>query len=152
MHSQKQNETRILMNTQQMIKDFKSKQNKYDGYVYLISDGTYIKIGHTKTSIKRRIEDMQTGNANKLEVLAYARVEKSSKLEKYLHDRYKEYKHRREWFRFKEDGHIFDAVDILRKSEKIPNYVNSLIAEHEFSKEVYSKKLKHAIRNAGVVG
>jgi len=150
MHSQKQNEARILMNTDQMIKEFKDKQKKFDGYVYLVTDGTYVKIGQTKTSIKRRIEDMQTGNANKLEVLAYARVEKSIKLERYLHNRYIKFKHRREWFKFSEEGHIFDVVHILRKSEKIPGYVNLLIEEHELSKEINNKRNKHALRQSGI--
>lgn len=133
-----------------MIDKFKS-EIKHNGIVYLISDGTYIKIGYTKTSIKNRIEAMQTGNANKLEVIAFSKVPKCEKIEKYIHYRYKDYRHRREWFKFTTDGHIFDIVNILRKAEKETGYAESLIKEYDTFFNTAKKQSAHSARSAGIV-
>ena len=63
--------------------------------LYIISDGTYKKIGITKNPEKRIIE-LQTGNPNKLKFIRI--VPALRKDEKYFHKKYKHKKVNGEWF------------------------------------------------------
>lgn len=149
MSSSKANRARMYMSEDQMIKEFIGNK-KHDGIVYIITDGSYFKIGVTKSSVKSRIETMQTGNANKLQCVAFAKVQKSSKVEKALHKRYEKFRHRLEWFKFDNEAQIFDAVDVLRKAEKHQWYLDSLLSEHEKQKEIEAKQRMHQKRQAGI--
>ena len=41
------------------------------GYVYLLTDGEFFKIGVTKGSIEKRIKKLQTGNPNNIAIVNY---------------------------------------------------------------------------------
>lgn len=120
-----------------------------NGIVYLITDGTYIKIGYTKGSIKNRIEAMQTGNANKLEVMAFAKVMQCEKIEKYLHVRYGKFNHRREWFMFDDESHVLEIVGILRKAEAEIGYAENLLVE--LNNNLAKKQTKRGNASARVI-
>lgn len=62
---------------------------KTNNFIYLIrsSDNTY-KIGVSKNP-QKRLKNLQTGNANKLELVDRFECEQSFKVEKALHRRYK---------------------------------------------------------------
>ena len=63
--------------------------------VYLISDGTYTKIGVARNP-KRRLVDLQTGSVVPLRLLGS--IQGSFALEKQLHERYQKRRVRGEWF------------------------------------------------------
>ena len=63
-------------------------------YVYAISDGKHIKIGVSKNP-KRRVIQLNTGNANNLYLLGYFEGNKS--LENYIHNRFDRIRFNGEW-------------------------------------------------------
>lgn len=72
------------------------------GYVYLIGEeenvGKY-KIGSTRaTDVGKRLKQLQTGNPNHLYIKCHFETNKPFKLEKMLHNKFKEYKVMNEWF------------------------------------------------------
>ena len=137
------------MKHNKMIDDYiKTKTN--NGMVYLITDGEFVKIGYTKTSIKKRIEAMQTGNANKLDTIAYAKVPMCEKVEMYIHKRYEKFRHRREWFKFDTDGHVFDIVKILTDIEKDNSEIRKILSYLENETTKTRKRNSHAKLQAGI--
>ncbi len=67
--------------------------------VYLVKAGKYAKIGKTTlNSLDERISALQTGNPQKLKLLAV--IEGYSEVEEALHAKYSEFKVRGEWFLF----------------------------------------------------
>ena len=68
------------------------------GYVYLLCDGEYFKIGMTKHEIKQRISKLQTGNANEIWVHSYYKTNYPKKIEKMMHARHASSKIKNEWF------------------------------------------------------
>ena len=75
----------------------KHKITKHQEYVYFISDGEYVKIGKAN-NILRRMSELQTGNARKLNVLMGIKVTDSFKAECSLHKLFKENNISNEWF------------------------------------------------------
>ena len=71
-------------------------QNK--GIIYLISDGTFFKIGRTKSSAQKRLKELQTGNSTELQLIYEIKVKYASKVEATLHRRYSYCKQLNEWF------------------------------------------------------
>jgi hypothetical protein len=67
-------------------------------WVYFIYDGTNIKVGKTK-NLKQRLSALQTGNANKLCILAYIETGNMNTLEKQFHRILAEYSVCGEWFK-----------------------------------------------------
>jgi hypothetical protein len=69
--------------------DYKTKlcsnKVKDSKWVYFICDGTYIKIGKTK-NMKKRISQLQTGNAQKLVIIAYIESDTMDQLETQFHN------------------------------------------------------------------
>mgnify|MGYP003298784138 CR=1 FL=1 len=75
-------------------------KNKPKSYVYLVSDGEYIKIGKA-TNIANRLNGIQTGNPRKCQVLAAIPCKSgnsASVLENYLHTQYAKFRREGEWF------------------------------------------------------
>lgn len=74
------------------------------GFVYLITDGTYTKIGRVlartpeRDLLTRRIAFLQTGNALQLEYVAWAWVADSNAVEAALHKQLAARRIRSEWF------------------------------------------------------
>ena len=78
------------------------------GYVYLIKElnnsGVY-KIGATnKSNINDRKDELQTGNPNELMVLDYFETSKPYKLEKMIHNHFREFNQLNEWFELESDS------------------------------------------------
>lgn len=77
-------------------------------YVYVISDGNHLKIGYSKEP-KRRLKDLQVGNAAHLKLLRAFEVigmAAAKAHEKTLHRKFKSSRKKGEWF----DGSIQDEV------------------------------------------
>lgn len=69
-------------------------------FVYLISDGEYIKIGVAK-NVEARLKDLQVANAKELQLICsfpLKNEKEAFKLEKFLHSEYEAYHIRGEWF------------------------------------------------------
>ncbi len=69
----------------------------HGAYVYLIREGTRIKVGHSK-SVTSRLRLFQTGNAEECHVVAAILLVNADEIEKHLKDDLAEYRHRGEWF------------------------------------------------------
>lgn len=75
------------------------------GFVYLLKeDDTYnYKIGVTRSSnVMNRIQKLQTGNAEKIKFISCFVTSEPFKLEKMLHNKFKQYHKLNEWFDFYE--------------------------------------------------
>jgi len=70
-------------------------------YVYMVSDGDFVKIGVT-SNIKKRINSIGVGNPRKLTLLDLDRVGSNKdgayKKEAFMHDKFKQHNVRGEWF------------------------------------------------------
>lgn len=94
------------------LKD-KNNRNHKTSFIYLMYDGTYIKIGLSDKP-DERLSNLQIGNAN-IKLLFYAEVHNAYSIERHLHDKYKSKHIIGEWFNL-------SKVDI----EHIKKYLNSL--------------------------
>lgn len=91
----------LFYKNQQIIDDEK------EGYVYFVSDGTYVKIGFTG-NIEQRLITLQTGSPNTLtikKIIPNATIE----TEKQYHEKFKYKRVRGEWFNLS-DEEIKDIV------------------------------------------
>ena len=80
---------------------FESKKVEVTDYVYLISDGTYTKIGITN-NLTKRLKVLQTGNPHKLTYIDYVPCDDASRVEKELHNLYALKHMVGEWFNLNE--------------------------------------------------
>lgn len=78
-----------------------------EGYIYLISDGTYTKIGKTSGCPLKRLRSLQTGNPNKLTLLHVIACSSPIEIvERRLHDmlwQHRVHRMRGEWFYLSSD-------------------------------------------------
>ena len=99
---------KILNAKCKVVRPEKEKTRKRS--LYAISNGEHVKLG-ISTNIGRRIKDMQTSNANDLELLWRYYVGKDKKLafqsERKLHRLCKKHKIKGEWF-------SMDCMDLVR--------------------------------------
>lgn len=85
------------------------------GYVYVIQNAGYTKIGKTK-DLKSRIRNyFKTENPTEYVLITTAKVSDYSETEKRLHEKYKKFLHRTEWFTLTESHH-----------EEIKKYLNKI--------------------------
>ena len=63
--------------------------------IYFITDREYVKIG-IANDVHKRLKQLQTGNPKQLELLFFIKGELETEL--FLHNYYKEYKVKNEWF------------------------------------------------------
>lgn len=105
--------------------------------VYFISDGTYTKIGKSKTPLNR-IKDLQTSNANKLYFTHLFDVK--DKYEKTLHKLFKDFKtnSNNEWFDLR-DINIENIL--IGNLFSIPQFVDIKLAEFKASQ--FNNKSNH---------
>lgn len=68
------------------------------GYLYIVKADNKYKIGITKSSVKSRINEMQTGCPYKIEEVFSSEVQAFSELEKFFHTIFKDKNVNREWF------------------------------------------------------
>src|SRR5205809_6479901 len=66
-------------------------------YVYLMREGTRIKVGHSKSVISR-LRLFQTGNAEECHVVAAIWMLNPEEIETHIKNDHAEYRHRGEWF------------------------------------------------------
>ena len=102
------------------------------GYIYLIGESdteNHYKIGMTKCKdINKRAKQLQTGNSEPLFIKAYFETEHPYKLEKMLHNRFKESNLNGEWFELtKDDVSNFKGIcehyqGIIKSLEENPFY------------------------------
>ena len=88
------------------------------GYVYLLTDGEYFKIGVTRGSIENRIKKLQTGNPDDIVLVKYYQTEYPFKMEKSLHAKHRCQRVNNEWFNLTlEDTSNFESE--CRKIEEM---------------------------------
>jgi hypothetical protein len=76
----------------------KVRKKTKSNLLYLLSDGTSIKIGITTDTTEKRIKNLQTGNPNKI-IEIYSKMLKNSKeIEFLLHKKYEKHRVMGEWF------------------------------------------------------
>lgn len=92
-----------------VIRDFKAQREGRQGYIYLITDSEYVKIGYS-VNPKKRVAELQTGNARLLRLLAT--IEGTPQDERDLHIQFIEHNVLQEWFEI-EDSILshFDIID-----------------------------------------
>lgn len=103
------NKKNIAFELQEKIIESQKLTNK-KGFIYLITDGTFTKIGGTSYDVKKRLLELQTGNAKKLNILGYYKCEYLNITEKLIHNDYKDKNELNEWFRLD----IKDCESILK--------------------------------------
>ena len=94
----------ILLN---MIQYNNGKESNDASGVYFISDGKYVKIGCTN-NIEKRIDALQTCNSNKLELLYFMKCYDANRIEKMMHEFFKDKRMNGEWF---------DILDLFKKKD-----------------------------------
>lgn len=105
------------------------------GYVYLIHDSgnNYYKIGVTKTSIKKRMKKLQTGNPTELTLCSYVETTYPYRLENMLHIYFKSKNILNEWFALDElDIHNFHVT-----CKQMLSVIESLKDNPFFSKNLH---------------
>lgn len=89
-------------NATPQVKPIKAKKTRtkkaLPGYVYLISDGTALKVGKTTTHPTQRIGSLQTGNPRLLSLLAFFEVSDVNIVELTLHKKFISLNVLGEWF------------------------------------------------------
>ena len=86
---------------------------KWKAFVYFISNGIHVKIGRTKDVLKR-FTQLQVGSSDDLELLGiipFESVEESIEIEKELHNLYKDYCVRGEWYDIEDLTEIVFDID-----------------------------------------
>lgn len=76
--------------------------NKKPTDIYLISDGTLVKIG-ISSDVFNRIKQLQTGNGNSLTILFQQRISRPAMLEMFLHNSFSGNRMNGEWFDLSEE-------------------------------------------------
>lgn len=96
----------------QNLKDVFIKKN---GKIYfIISENGLIKIGFTTKKMDRRLKELQCYSPDKLEVLET--IEGNTKLESFLHRKFKHLKSHGEWF--KNEKELMKFICNLRKKDE----------------------------------
>jgi len=72
------------------------------GFIYIITDGQSYKIGITN-NVNSRIKGIQTSHSKKLEVVISQKVLNNTRLEGFLHNKYKDNRLSGEWFNLEPD-------------------------------------------------
>jgi hypothetical protein len=101
------------------------------GWVYVISDGNYVKIGKTENSVEDRIKQLQTGNPNEIKLIfkIYCAKGLKAKLETEMHNLFtkKELHHRAEWFKLDILNYIDWAITAEFDKVNNPNDIQKFI-------------------------
>lgn len=91
------------------------------GFVYLLCDSgqdNMFKIGVTKSTIEKRIKQLQTGNGSEIFLVDYYKTEHPFYLEKMLHKRFYSDKKLGEWFELECDK-VNSFKDVCKQLEEI---------------------------------
>lgn len=121
---------RNLDEIKEIIEYARSKSlSRVPGYVYFISDGTYVKIGKT-TNILKRLSALQTANGRPLRILgvAFPDMDQTAKeLEDELHFRYHKRNVGGEHYRL-DDADVISSCDVILANY----YCHRIVGEHEY--------------------
>jgi len=101
------------------------------GLVYIITDGTYHKIGITKKNVTARLKQMQIGNANELIVVSYQQVRRYDIVEQHLHRKFNSKRYKGEWFKFTSTQEIMALVNELYNISSTDSILATIIDEHQ---------------------
>ncbi len=93
-----------------------------NGYVYLLYDGEYYKIGITKGDIKKRIKTLQTGSPKPIRLINSYKTKNYRKMESWFHRLYKDDRVEGEWFYLNDD----QVNNFTNEAIKIDKNINSL--------------------------
>jgi len=106
------------------------------GFVYLLlaidekGDEKY-KIGVTKRSIAKRISELQTGNAYKIQLLKFYKSENYLKVERFLHRKYMiKTEAENEWRTLTDE----QVISFIKDCEEADNNINFLLKNNPFYK------------------
>ena len=81
------------------INHYKINKRSISSTLYLISDGTYLKIGVTqKGKIAKRLQSLQTGNPHALVCVFFVDIQDALALELSLHRKFQKKRLKGEWF------------------------------------------------------
>lgn len=83
-----------------VLRDRRAQKEGKQGYVYLITDGEYLKIGYSVNPPKR-VAELQTGNARLLSLVGT--IEGTEEDERLLHAKYARHNVLQEWFELHEE-------------------------------------------------
>lgn len=108
-----------------------------NGYVYLLTDGEYFKIGVTRGKIEKRIKKLQTGNPYIIAILKYFYSEYPFQLEKYLHNIYEHKRVNNEWFNLD----IEDVKKFDEECKKIEDNFNAMKDNPFFNKNINKNQI-----------
>lgn len=90
-------------------------RKKTSSNVYLMKCNGYTKIGIT-SDITKRLNALTGSNPDKVVLIHTKEVPEASKVEKYLHNKYKDYNHHHEWFKLS-DAQIKEITAYLDTKE-----------------------------------
>lgn len=104
------------------------------GYIYLICDNAnnLYKIGVTKSTIENRIKKLQTGNATELFITAYHKTQYPFRIEKMLHNHFRNNNVLNEWFELSVD----DVVNFNNICDKMEERIKALMDNPFFTKKL----------------
>ena len=93
------------------------------GYVYLIEDrdNNRYKIGVTN-DLEKRLRNLQTGNSNHISIKESFQTQQPFKLEKMLHNKFRQYQYNNEWYELPTD----DVEKFLFHCETLNKIIISL--------------------------
>jgi len=118
-------------------------------YVYLVwAEGTsHYKIGRARNP-QKRLKGLQTGHSRSLQMLAYMPCARASKVEAELHQRYKEFRGKGEWF----DFHPFMIPEVLGQFDVIDSWTKSR-TEALFTKgmEVFAESFQQGYKESELI-
>jgi hypothetical protein len=103
----------VTVNLEQAFSEELRGKSLLDGYVYLISDGHYTKIGISDNPIER-LKDLSNANPKRLRLIASASVKHARVVERDLHQRYAAFRREREWFELTQSQQEEIAIQLLR--------------------------------------
>ena len=109
----KDNELEVKENELQLYKNKTYEEIDKPGHVYVIKTDSGIKIGKTKDVVEKRIENLQTGNINDIEIILDFNTSNPDLLERSVHYILDRYKHR-EFFDCDQE-YIKKIVEIIGK-------------------------------------
>ena len=93
-----------------------------NGYVYLLTDGEFFKIGVTRGSIEKRIKKLQTGNADTIAIKQHYKTDIPFKLEKALHTMHANQRVNNEWFSLS----LEDVANFTDECQKLESKLKAL--------------------------
>lgn len=86
-------------------------------YIYIISDGQNYKIGKSN-DVEKRLRGLSTGNSKDLSIVCKYEIDSTyvSEVEKQLHNKFKQYNVKNEWFSNAIEKHIPQIKNIIEET------------------------------------